>query len=109
MFREESIGDPNKRAGRGAWKRLAAIVRRRDDNKCRRCGRGREDQERAFPVDHVIPWRNFENKSQADDPENLVTLCPQCHAWKTAHAERRWLQGDGIAFEQYRRAIGIGG
>ena len=106
MFRPESIGDPLKRLGRGEWKRRAAEARSRDSNTCRRCAR-KWEHGRCFPVDHVIPWRTFENKAHADDLSNLVTLCDKCHSWKTSTAERKWFMGDMQSFAQFKRDIGV--
>lgn len=95
--------DPNRGPG---WKRLAAQIRDRDSHQCRRCGAAHPGSGRAFHVDHVVPWRAFDDKKQANDPSNLVTLCPRCHQLKTVVIEHAWLKGDVIAFEQYRLAIG---
>lgn len=94
-----------RRISSAAWKKLAKLIRERDGHKCLRCGRERVSTERQFPVDHIVPWRSFEDKTEADSPVNLVTLCPRCHSWKTSSAERQWFKGDVIAFEQYRRAL----
>lgn len=107
MFRPESILDPKRRGATGRWKRVSAQARERDGHSCRRCRRVRHADERQFPVDHVIPWRVFENKDEADDLSNLATLCPRCHSWKTSTIETKYLQGDVLGMQQYRAAIGV--
>jgi 5-methylcytosine-specific restriction endonuclease McrA len=87
---------------------LAASIRERDKHTCRRCG-VKWEAGRRFPVDHIIPWRAFTNKADANDPANLATLCFSCHAKKTHIFETRWLKGDVLDMEQYRRAIDLSG
>lgn len=96
--------DPNR--GRG-WKRIAAGIRERDSHTCQRCGVQHAAGQKAFPVDHIIPWRTFADKVLANDPTNLVTLCMRCHAIKTTIYERKWLKGDRIGMEQYRKALSL--
>lgn len=93
--------DPNRGAG---WKRLSASIRDRDGHACKRCGRQWVSGPK-FPVDHILPWRSFANKEEANDPANLVTVCRPCHTRKTVVAERKWLKGDRIGMEQYRRSL----
>lgn len=89
------------------WRRLSRAIRERDAHCCQRCGRRWRPGERPFAVDHVIPWRVFidDEKDQANDPKNLATLCPPCHGWKTATAERLWLRGDRLDFAAYECSI----
>lgn len=105
-YRAESFGDPKRRSGVAAWQRLAQEIRDRDRHTCRRCG-AKHEHGRKFPVDHIVPWRTFEDKAQANDPANLVTLCHSCHTIKTTTIEAAWLRGDVLAFQQYKRDIGV--
>ncbi|KDE14238.1 HNH endonuclease [Rhodococcus aetherivorans] len=58
---------------RGVPKPLAARIRRRDHHTCQRCGQP------GHEVDHI---RNV--KAGGDDhPDNLQTLCTECHQAKT--------------------------
>lgn len=107
QFRAESIGDPNRRAGVGQWKALARSIRERDKHTCRRCRRVHQSNERAYPVDHVVPWRVFEDKAQANDPSNLATLCHSCHTWKTTTVEAAYFRGDLLGLQNYRKIIGL--
>jgi len=70
----------------------------------------REDasRERAEVVGRPYrPWREFDDEAEANNPNNLVSLCRRCHA-KKARYENRWLRGDGLALQEYRRFIGLG-
>lgn len=104
-FRPGGTGDPYRRGQTGEWKRLSADIRERDGHTCQRCNKVHCEPQRRFPVDHIVPWRSFEDKAQANHPSNLVTLCHQCHAWKTTTVERVWFKGDRIGMEQYMRSI----
>ncbi len=50
------------------WQTLREAIKARDGHQCQRCGR------RRLHVHHVDHDRGN------DDPTNLVTLCPRCHA-----------------------------
>lgn len=93
--------DPNRGP---AWRSLAETIRERDGFRCRRCGKTQEDAGQRLSVDHVLPWRSFEDKVAANDPRNLVSLCRSCHA-KKARAERLWLQGDVLDMWRYQTAV----
>jgi DEAD/DEAH box helicase domain-containing protein len=65
------------------WPRLRDLVRARDDYRCQVCGRPEEG--RQHDVHHKIPFRMFRDeqgrivREKANDPANLITLCPACH------------------------------
>lgn len=93
--------DPNRGA---KWNRLADSIRHRDSYSCRRCGlcqNGNGKNGEKLSVDHVRPWRSFENKDEANHPDNLVSLCRPCHSYKTTVVEAAWLRGDVIAWRQW--------
>jgi len=91
------------------WQKLSEQVRERDSHCCQRCGKPEMENGVKLSVDHIIPWRVFEEneKNLANDPKNLVSLCRNCHGWKTSRAESRWLRGDVVDFKQYERAIAL--
>lgn len=91
------------------WNRIAARIRERDCHRCRWCGKTESDNKQKLSVDHVVPWRAFENKLEANADDNLVSLCRSCHQKKTIGAERRWLRGDVLGLQAYRRNVGING
>jgi 5-methylcytosine-specific restriction endonuclease McrA len=104
MFRGDK--DPNRGAD---WNRIAERVRERDGYTCRWCGKTQADNRQKLSIDHVIPWRLFDNKAAANDLSNLIALCRSCHMRKTASFERLMMQGDFLALEDYRRQVGLTG
>ena len=100
-LREQGLwrGDPN--AYGPGWARLRQQVRLRDGYRCQVCGT--PEQEREHDVHHKVPFRAFADASGlvnielANRPENLVTLCPNCH--RRAEAAVRVRSGlAGLAF-----------
>ncbi len=67
--------DPNDYGPK--WNALRQIVRQRDGYRCQVCGAVEEN--RAHDVHHKTPFRLFASAEQANQLENLVTLCPNCH------------------------------
>lgn len=55
----------------------------------------------------VRPRRAFAAHEQADDLNNLVSLCASCHSGTSADAERKWLRGDVIGQRRYERVVGL--
>lgn len=58
------------------WREVSRIVRARDGFRCRNCGtekRGRK----SLHLHHVRPWASHPNLRF--DPDNIVTLCADCH------------------------------
>lgn len=86
------------------WREIAEAIRARDGYLCRRCGRSQDDNGAPLPVDHVLPWRSFTDKDEANDPSNLVALCNPCHGAKN-HIERKWWLGDTLPMDRYREAV----
>ncbi|MDW8053677.1 MAG: DEAD/DEAH box helicase [Anaerolineae bacterium] len=84
LAREGVIGLPNDYGPNWAQQRDAA--RARDGYRCRVCG-APEPPGRQHHVHHLIPFRTFgyvrgENDAylQANALDNLITVCPACHA-----------------------------
>ncbi len=67
--------DPND-YGPG-WEAIRQRVRARDGYQCQNCGLPEDG--RAHDVHHIIPFRAFDSYVHANQPVNLVTLCPGCH------------------------------
>ena len=100
-------GGPATDFGRG-WFAKAALIRGRDRFTCRRCGRKWTLVDGPlWPVDHIIPRRLYATLEEANRNANLVLLCPGCHGWKTARAERLALRGDRHDMTGYLRALGL--
>lgn len=61
---------------RDRWGSIRAAIRKRDGNKCTKCG----DPGPRLHVHHKRPLRFFDNPDDANKPDNLTTLCKICHA-----------------------------
>lgn len=59
------------------WRAQRDQARARDGYRCQVCGA--LEQNRAHDVHHRNPFRTFSSYIQANQLENLVTLCPTCH------------------------------
>lgn len=65
------------------WVKIRAFIRKRDRFRCQSCGR--LENGREHDVHHKIPFRTFRDenghidRARANQPENLVTLCRECH------------------------------
>ncbi len=58
---------------------VSQYVRERDNWTCQKCGRGRES---CIDAAHIMARRH---KATRYDPENLLSLCRECHSYFTAH------------------------
>jgi DEAD/DEAH box helicase domain-containing protein len=65
------------------WNEISVFVRERDRWQCQDCGRDRS--ERKLDVHHLVAAVEWDRPGHANDPENLVSLCPGCH--RKRHAE----------------------
>lgn len=59
------------------WGTLRSQVRARDHYRCQNCGAPEDG--RAHAVHHKTPFRMFPSRETANQLENLVTLCVNCH------------------------------
>jgi len=59
------------------WAQQKKAARERDQFTCQICGRLEEG--RVHDVHHKTPFRSFVSFRQANQLENLITLCPSCH------------------------------
>ena len=73
------------------WQKQRKLARERDGYKCAVCGRPeppeRDGKSREHDVHHKKPFRTFayvrgenENNIAANQLDNLLTVCPECHA-----------------------------
>ncbi len=82
------------------WPQQRDAARRRDGRRCTQCG-APERPDRQHDVHHLRPFREFgyvpgqnENYREANQLENLVTLCQTCHrAVESAQGTRSALGG----------------
>jgi len=67
---------------RGSWDKIAGEVRSEYPN-CQNCGMGNDEHENVYGfglhVHHIEPYMSFDDPNRANQKENLVPLCVQCH------------------------------
>lgn len=81
------------------WPRLRKQILERDHYTCQLCHVNGDDT--VLHVHHIKPFRSFIRKNEANDPENLTTLCPDCHRRvEEAVQMRSGLLGFATAFHQ---------
>lgn len=56
------------------WDEIKSIAQTRDDNRCQDCG-----STKNLHVHHIIPFRTFDSREEANKLDNLLTLCATCH------------------------------
>lgn len=59
------------------WLTIRNAIRERDGYRCQNCGI--VEGERKHEVHHKIPFRSFPTHIQANQRDNLITLCHRCH------------------------------
>ena len=84
---QPKMGMPSHRRGAN-WAEQSNRARERDGYACRICGQSEEDLGRQLDVHHKIPYRNFRSNVEANQLENLITVCPSCHAKVEAQLRR---------------------
>jgi hypothetical protein len=72
------------------WTEKREEALERDDHTCQDCGINQGDVEFRLEVHHIRPIRSFDDKADANELTNLITLCRSCHVkW-----EGLWLRPD---------------
>jgi len=90
-YREHPEKHPRWRGGtfsqkRGPnWPEQSKAARERDQFTCQHCGMTEAELGKRMAVHHIKPFRQFESSEEANQLDNLVSLCPSCH-WKADHA-----------------------
>lgn len=68
------------------WAKQRSKALERDSHSCQSCGMSDEEHRKKWDqglhVHHIIPLRKFNDKEEANNLLNLVTLCQQCHSGK---------------------------
>lgn len=84
--REEMVlrldGRPYRRGG--DWEVRAQQARTRDGFRCRGCGITEEALGRQLDVHHIVPFRLFPADGDVNRLDNLISVCPVCHARREA-------------------------
>jgi DEAD/DEAH box helicase domain-containing protein len=86
ILREQGIWQFEADFSRGPnWDKQRELARRRDGFRCRHCG-APERTGRQHDVHHLLPFREFDYVAgrndrylQANELDNLITLCSGCH------------------------------
>jgi len=76
-LRDDGMWNSDRNYYGGHWKDIRQAVLARDEYRCRVCAAPEGDS--PHHVHHKTPFRAFENPTEANRLENLVTLCPSCH------------------------------
>ena len=70
---------------KGGWYSQRRRCLERDSRKCQGCGMGwdkhLEENGQGLHVHHITPYRSFDDPCDANELDNLITLCQSCH-WK---------------------------
>ena len=81
------------------WERIRKAVIHRDHEECSLCHTKLSASQ--LHVHHITPFRTFTDKQKANDPQNLITLCPECHHRVEMNVQMRsGLAGYAEAFHQ---------
>lgn len=59
------------------WFHQRIAARERDGNTCQICGKEADD--RNLDVHHITPVRKYDSPEDANELDNLITLCRKCH------------------------------
>lgn len=70
-----------KRKYTGRWLHFRNEARLRDNYTCQICGVTENDWHKQLDVHHIRNYRYFDNKTQANQIDNLVCLCNKCHSF----------------------------
>lgn len=77
MLRERGFWQNDPNAYGANWPAQRELAKKRDGFRCRLCGA--DEARQPLHVHHITPFRTFPSFIQANQLENLVTLCPSCH------------------------------
>jgi len=61
------------------WRRIRAIILTRDNFTCQRCGATERSCGKRLHIHHIIAKEHAASILEANDPDNLITLCHFCH------------------------------
>jgi len=78
LLRKEGLWNSDRNDYGPHWKKIRNVIRARDHYQCQVCGQPESQVEHH--VHHKVPFRLFTSLEQANNPENLVTLCKKCHS-----------------------------
>lgn len=64
---------------KGNWIHQSKLCRERDNNTCQICGKTAEENGKNMDVHHIKPYKSFEDPTEANQLDNLISLCHHCH------------------------------
>ena len=89
--------DPNQYGSQ--WPKIRKTILERDEYRCQLCGA--QGTSANLHVHHKVPFRTYNSIMEANQPGNLVTLCPICHRIAEQNVKiRSGLGGLGYLFAQ---------
>ncbi|MEJ2448137.1 MAG: DEAD/DEAH box helicase [Anaerolineales bacterium] len=77
LLRESGLWSSSPNDYGPAWEETRLKVLARDRNRCRNCGRPAASA--SLHVHHKVPLRAFPSYREANQLDNLISLCPRCH------------------------------
>ena len=69
----------------GNWLSARNKARKRDEYTCQICGIHENEYGQELSVHHIKKYKSFENKFEANELKNLVSLCEPCHRFVHSH------------------------
>ena len=98
-LRAEAVWSNDANQYGSSWPNIRRQVLARDQYRCQVCGQSGEAN--WLHVHHKVPFRTFYTTEEANRPENLVTLCPNCHRFAEQNVKiRSGLGGFAYLFAQ---------
>lgn len=85
---QDRHGNRHERGYGTAWERLRRVILHRDQHLCQVC-KAQGIYTPAHAVDHIIPKAH----EGTDDPRNLQSICPKCHAAKSSRESSLIVKG----------------
>jgi hypothetical protein len=91
-------------------KKLRASIIKRDEFKCKMCGRSPKNYvDIELHVHHILPW----GQGGITEEDNLITLCSTCHEGLDPHYEMKlfelidisWLQDAVVESDDYNKGV----
>lgn len=98
-LRESMFWNSDKNDYGKNWPAIRKFIIERDHNECTLCHT--KGSVSMLHIHHIQPYRTFTDKTKANDPANLITLCPECHRRVEQNVQlRSGLAGYAAAFHQ---------
>ena len=78
------------------WMSVRKKVRERENYSCLRCGKTEEENNQELSVHHIKNFKLYETYQEANNLENLVGLCRECHTFvhSNRNIEKQYISED---------------